>query len=121
MFAVALVVGFVDVPGVYLCGCVWVRVRFVRVVVRMRLGEVAGFKNMDLGGCDSGAVDPFNLQGGVKTECGDRVVEDMRVEAGVDQGAEKHVAGDAGEAVEVGETHEVIVARGPHVWPCASR
>ena len=39
-------------------------------------------------------------------------MEDLRVEAGVDEGPEEHVATDAGEAVEVSDAHGAIVSRG---------
>ena len=39
-------------------------------------------------------------------------MEDLRIEAGVDEGSEEHVATDAGEAVEVGDAHGAIVSRG---------
>ena len=32
-------------------------------------------------------------------------MKDLRIEAGVEEGSEKHVATDAGEAVEVGDAH----------------
>ena len=37
-------------------------------------------------------------------------MEDGGIEAGVDEGSEEHVATDAGEAVEVGDAHGVIVS-----------
>ena len=40
-----------------------------------------------------------------EVEGGGGVVEDLRVEAGVDEGSEEHVATDAGEAVEIGDAH----------------
>src|SRR5437899_2777882 len=41
---------------------------------------------------------------------GGGLVEDGGIEAGVDEGSEEHVAADAGEAVEVGDAHGVIVS-----------
>ena len=38
-------------------------------------------------------------------------MEDFGIDSGVDEGSEEHVATDAGEAVEVGDTHEDIVSR----------
>ena len=37
-------------------------------------------------------------------------VEDFGIDSGVDEGSEEHVAADAGEAVEVGDAHGVIVS-----------
>ena len=60
---------------------------------------------MDFGAGDAAAVDLFDLEGGAEVEGGGGVVEDLRVEAGVEEGSEEHVATDAGEAVEVGDAH----------------
>lgn len=102
MFVSVLVVGFV---------VVWVLMRCVCVPVR-RFGEVAGFEDVNLGGGDAGAVDPFDLERRADVEGADGIVENVCVKAGIEQGAEEHVAGDAGEAVEVGETHAAIVSCG---------
>jgi len=37
-------------------------------------------------------------------------MDDFGIEAGVDEGSEEHVAADAGEAIEVGDAHGVIVS-----------
>lgn len=71
----------------------------VPVLVRMCFGEVAVLEDVDLCGGDAGAVDLFDLEGGTEVERGDDVVQDLGRDADVDQGSEKHVAGDAGEAV----------------------
>ncbi len=60
---------------------------------------------MDLGAGDAAAVDLFDLEGGVEVQGGGCVVEYLRVEAGVDEGSEEHIATDTGEAVEVGDAH----------------
>jgi hypothetical protein len=62
-------------------------------------------------GGDSAAVDLFDVEGGVEIQGGGGFVEDFWIDSGVDEGSEEHVAGDAGEAVEVGDTHEDIVSR----------
>ncbi len=66
------------------------------------------------------------------------MVKDLGVDSGVEEGAEEHVTGDAGEAVEVGDTHGgycfmrrgtagVIAEAGstsfmlPERYPCVSR
>ena len=65
---------------------------------------------MDLGAGDAAAVYFFDLERGVEVQGGGGVVEDLRVDSGVDEGSEEHVATDAGEAVEVGDAHEGIVS-----------
>ena len=67
---------------------------------------------MNFCGGDTAAVDLFDFEGGVEVECGYGFVEDFGIDSGVDEGSEKHVARDAGEAVEVGDSHEVIVSWG---------
>lgn len=69
------------------------------------------FVDLNLCGRDTAAVDPFDFEGGVEIEGGSGLVEDLWIDSGVDEGSEKHVAGDAGEAVEVGDAHGGIVSR----------
>ena len=68
------------------------------------------FVDLNLCGRDTAAVDPFDFEGGVEIEGGSGLVEDLWIDSGVDEGSEKHVAGDAGEAIEVGDSHGVIVS-----------
>jgi len=63
------------------------------------------FEDVDFGAGDAAAIDFFDLEGGSEVEGGGGVVKDLRVEAGVEEGSEEHVATDAGEAVEVGDAH----------------
>src|SRR5271168_5005430 len=79
-------------------------------------GWLCALVDVDLCGEDSAAVYLFDLEGCVEIECGYGFVEDLWVDSGVDEGSEEHVAADAGEAVEVGDTHGVIVSRGWRVW-----
>ena len=74
------------------------------------LGQFFAFVDVNFCGGDSAAVDFFYLQGGVEVQRGYGFVEDFGIEARVDDGSEKHVTTDAGEAVEIGEAHEVIVS-----------
>ncbi len=87
------------------------RVYFVLVLLVLwrGFGEAAVIEDMDLGGSDAGAIDFFDLEGGAEVKRRHSVVQDLRIEACVEEGTEEHVAGDAGEAVEVGEAHDVIV------------
>ena len=80
------------------------RVRF------LRLGCCA-FVDVNFCGGDSAAVDLFDFEGGVEIQGGGGFVEDVGIDSGVDEGSEEHVAADAGEAVEVGDAHGVIVSR----------
>ena len=69
------------------------------------LGYFFSFVDVDFGGGDAAAVDLFDFEGGVEVECGYGFVEDLGIDSGVDKGSEKHVAGDAGEAVEIDDAH----------------
>ncbi len=73
-------------------------------------GQLCAFVDLNFCGGDSAAVDFFYLEGGVEIEGGGGLVEDGGIEAGVDEGSEKHVTTDAGEAVEVGDAHGGIVS-----------
>ena len=79
----------------------------VRVLVGLGLvfGEVAVLEHVNFGGGDAGAVDRFDLEGGAEVEGGYGLMEDVWGKAGVEKGSEKHIAGDAGEAIEVGDPH----------------
>ena len=68
-------------------------------------------EDVNLGTGDAAAVDGLDPQCGVQVEGGGRIVQDGRFDAGVQKGSEKHVATDTGEAVEVGDTHEVILSQ----------
>jgi hypothetical protein len=63
------------------------------------LGEVTILEDVDLGCRDAAAIDLLNLQRGSDVEGGGGLPEDFKGDAGVDQGAEKHVACDSGEAI----------------------
>ena len=69
------------------------------------LGELDAFVDVDLGGGDAAAVDLFDIECRVEVERGYGFVEDVGIDSGVEEGSEDHVATDAGEAVEVGDTH----------------
>jgi len=87
---------------------VWVNVIF--------FGGLCAFVDVDLRGGDSAAVDFFDLEGGVEIECSYGFVEGFGIDSRIDEGSEKHVAADAGEAVEVGDAHGIILScslRGP--------
>ena len=73
-------------------------------------GQLCAFVDVNLCGGDSAAVDFFDAKGGVEVQGSGGIVEDFGVDSGVDEGSEKHVAGDAGEAFEIGDTHGDIVS-----------
>ena len=61
----------------------------------------------DLGGAEALLADLLGDQPHLpQAQRGDRVVEDRQVDAGVDQGAEHHVAADARSTVQVGQFHD---------------
>jgi hypothetical protein len=91
--------------GLLVVRCVvlgWVDVRFFR--------EPFAFVDVNLGGGDSAAVDLFYLEAGVQVQGGGGLVEDGGIDTGIDEGSEEHVTTDAGEAVEIGDTHGRIVS-----------
>jgi hypothetical protein len=70
------------------------------------IGNLAAFEHIDLGAGDSTAVDFFDPEAGTEIERRGCVVEDVSWNSGVDQGPEKHVACDTGEAVKISNTHQ---------------
>lgn len=114
MAGLVLVLGF----GMVLVGvcvlvggvCFFVFVAMCLLGELSALGEVCAFVDVDLGGGDSAAVYFFDLEGCVEVQGGYGVVEDLWVDSGVEEGSEEHVATDAGEAVEVSDTHGFIVS-----------
>ena len=81
------------------------------VVAAGFFGQVCAFVDVNFCTGDSAAVDLFDLEAGVEVQgrCG--LVEDGGIDAGVNEGSEKHVTADAGEAVEIGDAHGDIVSR----------
>jgi len=69
------------------------------------LGQVSPFENVDFRAGNAAAVDGLDLQGCAEVHGGGSVVKDLRVDSGGNEGPEKHVSGDAGEAVEIGDAH----------------
>lgn len=85
---------------------------FVGMVVMgvIFFGGVIAFVDVDFDGGDAVAIDFSGRECSVEIECGYCLVKDFGIDSGVDESSEEHVAADAGEAVEVGDTHEVIVS-----------
>jgi len=87
-------------------------------------GQVCAIVNVNFCRGDSAAVDLFDLEAGVEVQGGCGLVEDGRIDAGINEGSEKHVTTDAGEAVEIGDAHGDIVSRvrrGGGVWIARER
>ena len=61
--------------------------------------------DVQLCGRDPAAIHSRNFQPGSNIKRRDRVLEQLSRNSGIYQGAEKHVAADAGEAVEVSDAH----------------
>ena len=98
--------GFVQMLGLGLVGMGLVRVGVALVLEGIgRLGEVLTLKNVDLRAGDAATVDGLDLQLCPKVHSGGRVVHDLSGNAGFEESSEEHVAGDAGEAVEIGDAH----------------
>ena len=96
---VVVAVGVADLVFVLRLGLL--RVRPLNLV-----GNLAAFEHVDLGAGDSTAVDFLDPEAGTEIERRGCVVEDVRWNSGVDQGPEKHVACDTGEAVKISNTHQ---------------
>ena len=79
------------------------RLGMVTVTVAFREGTC--LKHMHLGAGDSAAVYGFDFQACVEIECSRCIVQNLRRNAGVKQRSEKHVAGDAGKAIKISNTH----------------
>jgi hypothetical protein len=86
----------------------------VKVIIPVRMGFVvcmrgfgwlAVFEDVDFGAGDAAAVDFFDFERGSEAESCRGVVKDLWVKASVEKSSEKHIATDAGEAVEVGDAH----------------
>ena len=78
-------------------------------------------EDVHLGGRDAGTTHTRNFQTRSNVESGDCILEELRRDASIYQGAKKHVAAHAGEAVEIGNSHgrNPSLAIGP--WSLASR
>lgn len=83
---------------------VFVRV-FMLMGLRMSFGQLAVFQHVHFGRSNPTAIDGFNAKRGVEIERGDYLVKNSLRNAGVEKRAEEHIAGDAGEAVEVSNAH----------------
>ena len=92
--------------GVVLMG---VGMLFVRVIV-MFFGKLCAFVDVNLAGGDAAAVNFFDPKGGVEVQGSYGFVEDFGIDSCVDEGPEKHIAADAGEAVEIGDAHGTILS-----------
>jgi hypothetical protein len=110
VFVIVRVCVFVGVAVVVLVrvgvgvGLVRVGVFVVGVSVGL-LGGVAVLEDGDAGSGDAAAVGFFDAERDAEIEGGGGAVEDLRVEAGVEEGRKEHVAANAGEAVEIGVAH----------------
>ena len=115
------VVVFVGVAGLVLVLRLWVVLMGVSLLMRLIilvivgvglrfLSEGSALVHVHLGAGDAAAIDSFDFECGVEMEGSGCFVEDRWIDSGVYEGSEEHVAADAGEAVEVGDTHELIVS-----------
>ena len=77
---------------------------------RFVFGQLVAYHDVDLGRGDAAAVDGMDAEGGSEAEGGGGLVEDGGIDPGVDESAQEHVSADAGKAVEIGDSHRVIVA-----------
>jgi hypothetical protein len=62
--------------------------------------------DVQLGSHDAATADPRNLKSRSNIQRRDCILEQLRRNSGIQQGAQKHVAANAGKAVEVGYAHK---------------
>src|SRR5271166_4485096 len=61
--------------------------------------------NVELGSRDASPIHTGKLQGRSDVQVGDGLLEQLERNSGVEQRAQEHVAADAGETIEIGNTH----------------
>jgi hypothetical protein len=73
-----------------------------------------GFRgeDVDFGACNAAADDFAGFEACADVEGGCGLFEKGNGDAGVDKCAEEHVATDAGEAVEIADTHRLLILIG---------
>ena len=69
------------------------------------LGRGSILEHSNLGGRDPRAIDDLSFERGVEMKRSYGLVKHLLRNPGIDQGSEKHVAGDAGEAIKIRDTH----------------
>ncbi len=78
---------------------------------QMAMGVLLGMLHSHVGGAEAPLNhrlrDEFNT---AQTERVDRRSQDGRIDAGVDEGRQRHVTADAGRAIEVGDPHRVFLS-----------
>ena len=68
----------------------------------------------ELGGRDAGAQDPLRVNVGVaKRQASERAAQVVERQTGIEQRAERHVAGDAGETIEVKDGRHALRCQCP--------
>lgn len=83
-------------------------VAVVRTWDRVERGSIGPLDDPELGGRNATAVDPVDGDGDVvELKRGDHVAQPVERKAGVEQRAEHHIAGGAGEAVQIQRTCHV--------------
>ena len=75
-------------------------------------GKLCAFVDVNFCRRDSATVDLFYLERCVDIQRAYGLTEDSGIDSGVDEGSEEHIAANTGEAIEIGDTHGVIVSRG---------
>lgn len=110
--------------SVLLSSFVWVGA-FVRVLMRVRMGEcvlmlmrvlvgvrnffceLTTFKNMHLDRRDTAAIDLFYADRRIDRERVHCLSKHAERHARIEQGAEKHIAGDAGKTIKISNAHRL--------------
>ena len=95
-------------PRVVLMRSIFSFALFLKVIVGVRgrlLTDLSAFKNVDLGAENSTTVDLFNLQRCSQVEGGNGGMQNLWIDARVEERSKKHVAADTGEAVKIGNSH----------------
>ena len=75
-------------------------------------GRLGAFVDVNFCGGDATAVSLFYHERCVDIQRGYGLVEDFGIDSGVDESPEKHIAANAGEAVEIGDAHGLLFHAG---------
>ena len=113
---VAVLMRLSTLPFPYCLRTVVMRMRVVSVAVRV-IGNnnvsiivlALGGDHTHFGGADPAAVYSFDLEPSLDSERRDGLAKQFGVDSGVHQSAQHHVSADAGKAVEISDSHVLLL------------
>jgi hypothetical protein len=109
MFVLVRMLMFVSVRSIVL-GMLVRRALMLVLMRRLRMGlrQAIAFQDMDLGACDPTAVHALDAKTCSQAKRVDGIHQHLRRNPGIDQGAQQHVARDAGKTVKICNAHETL-------------